>query len=102
MNKSTYPRIICTDGATLSVQASRHHYCSPRNDTGPYELVEVGFPSIAPTGKLLDYCEDPDKPTETVYPYTPIEVVHEYIHDHGGAQTSTLWWLSDTSNENWQ
>lgn len=28
-------------GDTLSVQASRGHYCSPRGDKGPYTAVEV-------------------------------------------------------------
>jgi hypothetical protein len=102
MNKELYPKVICTDGTTLSVQASAYHYSTPRNDYGPYTNVEVGFPSIAPTGKLLDYCEDPDKPTEAVYPYVPLDVVEEFIHEHGGAQATTLWWKFDNGTETWQ
>ena len=29
----------------LSVQASSAHFCTPRNDTGPYIAVEVGYPN---------------------------------------------------------
>lgn len=42
---TTVPAIECADGFTMSVQASRSHYCTPRNDVGPYTAVEVGFPS---------------------------------------------------------
>ena len=38
--------IRCNDGFTMSVQASRGHFCSPRNDVGPYDGVEVGYPSM--------------------------------------------------------
>ena len=29
----------------MSVQTSRDHACTPRNDEGPYAAVEVGYPS---------------------------------------------------------
>jgi hypothetical protein len=33
----------CKDGATLSIQASKSHYCTPRDNKGPYSSIEVGF-----------------------------------------------------------
>ena len=34
--------IRCHDGFQMSIQASRDHYCTPRDDTGPCSAVEVG------------------------------------------------------------
>ena len=39
------PRLICANGFTLSIQASKYSYCTPRSNSGPYSEVEVGFPS---------------------------------------------------------
>ncbi len=77
------PKIVCADGFSLSVQASRYHYCAPRDSEGPWYQVEVGFPS-AKAEELMQWCESPDSPTETVYGYVPIEVVESLIDKHGG------------------
>ena len=37
--------IRCHDGFVMSVQASRDHYCTPRDDAGPHSAVEVGWPN---------------------------------------------------------
>lgn len=88
--KELNPQIACKDGATLSVQASRTHYSSPRADRGPYDLVEVGFPSVKPIGKLVDYAENPDDLTGTAYGYVPVDAVMEYINAHGGIESGCL------------
>ena len=75
--------ITCADGFFISVQASHFHYCSPRQDEGPWDTVEVGFPS-QPEEMLLMFAEDRDKPTESVYGYVPIEIVDSVILRHGG------------------
>ena len=87
-NKDKYtsqPKIICADGESISVQASEYAYCIPR-ETGAasYTHVEVGYPSVQPNDNMMKYCEDCDRPTDTVYAYVPIEVVLEYIYEHGG------------------
>lgn len=76
-------RIECEDGFSISVQASHGAYCSPRTNIGPWHQVECGFPSDVPT-EIMHYAEQPDKPTETVYGYVPIELVEELIAAHGG------------------
>jgi hypothetical protein len=43
--RNNHKRIYCKDGYNLSVQASATHYCSPREDFGPWYEVEVGYPS---------------------------------------------------------
>jgi len=77
------PKIICADGFTVSVQASLTHYCSPRDNYGPYSEVELGFPSQEEPD-IMDWAEDPDAPTGTVYGYVPVTVVAAVIDKHGG------------------
>lgn len=85
--KVKMPRIVCADGTTLSVQANEHVYCSPRDNKGPYSAVEVGFPSAEPPEIWQQYAEEPDRPTDTVYAYVPIELVSFFIARHGGIDT---------------
>ncbi len=77
------PRITCADGFSLSVQATHGAYCSPRTNIADWYEVEVGFPSEAPT-EFASYAEDSERLTDTVYPYTPIELVVAEINKHGG------------------
>lgn len=84
------PRIVCADGATVSVQANSYSYCTPRDNTGPYTHVEAGFP----TGKIpvswKKYAEDKSDFNGTVYPYMPIYLVEKYINMHGGMTSGSL------------
>lgn len=75
--------VTCKSGLTLSVQASASHYCSPRDNIGPWSEVEVGFPSQK-VDALLPYAEDASNPCDTVYAYVPIEVVEYVIESNGG------------------
>lgn len=79
------PRIVCIDGFDLSVQVGSAMYCTPRTDTGPWSHVEVGYPS-APEPALMEYAEEPDRPTSTVYGWVPVELVESIIERHGGAR----------------
>lgn len=76
-------RITCRDGFSLSVQANRGAYCSPRDNEGPWHKVEVGFPSSVPEG-IMEYAEDAEDPTGTVYGYVPVDLVEALIAKHGG------------------
>lgn len=75
--------IKCADGLELSVQASVTHYCSPRNGIGPWTAVEIGYPSER-VEEFMEYAENPDEPTDTVYGRVPVEVVEAVIEKHGG------------------
>lgn len=77
------PRIKCADGLHMSVQASRTHYCSPREDHGGWYEVEVGFPSRQ-VAAFKQYAEDPKRLTKTVYGWVPLLVVAQVIAEHGG------------------
>jgi len=78
-----YKTIVCKNGFTMSVQASRTNYCRPRNDIGPYSQVEIGFPSKREE-LIIEWAEDPGDPTETVYGYVPSEIVWDIILKNGG------------------
>lgn len=84
-NKQTVrPKVICADGFRISIQASEYHYSTPRVNAAIYTHVELGFPSGPPTAEIMEYAEDPEDPTGTVYGYVPIELVYELLKLHGG------------------
>ena len=83
--------VECKDGFIMSVQASENHYCTPRRSgwSMPYTSVEVGFPSNKEE-LLMDWAEDVDEPTGTVYSYVPASVIINVIDKHGGMVSGTL------------
>jgi hypothetical protein len=78
-------KVVCADGFSMSVQAHEGAYCEPRGDNQQkYTLVEVGFPTEEEP-LIMDWIEVPGRiPTESVYPYTPVDVVTTVIVKHGG------------------
>lgn len=83
------PRLECVDGFSVSMQADEFKYCSPRDNSGPWYKVELGFPSAVPTDEVMEYAENKDDPTGTVYGYVPIQVVARLIDEHGGLKETT-------------
>ncbi len=79
-----YKRIQCADGASVSVQAGRYMYSTPRQDCGPYTHVEAGFPSVAPPNSWREYQDGNEDTLDTVWGYMPIALVREFIDAHGG------------------
>jgi len=76
--------VVCADGFAMSVQASETNYCDPRvNNAERYISVEVGFPTLS-EDLLLDFAEDREKPTDTVYGWVPSHIVGLVIAKHGG------------------
>lgn len=81
-------RHTCKDGTTLSIQASESHYCTPRDNFGPYTEVEVGYikdkngKDMVPPKSWSKYA-DGDFPS-SVYGYVPIKVVQKFCDRHGG------------------
>lgn len=87
-NDMTFPiarRIECSDGFSMSVQASHGAYCTPRTNLAQWDTVEVGYPTLAPV-HFMSYVEDEERPTDTVYGYVPVELVVAEINSHGGAK----------------
>ena len=85
-----YKKIKCKDGFSMSVQAGETQYCYPR-ETGAdkYTEVEIGFPN-RPEDLILEYAENGDRPTETVYAYVPASLVTLVIAKHGGMVSGEL------------
>ncbi len=67
------PPIVCADGYAYSVQASQFHYCSPRDDSGPWSAVEVW--GINPKGQHT---------TRDPRGWVPLARINRTIHRHGG------------------
>lgn len=92
-----FPRIICKDGFSVSVQANEYAYCSPRHTFdvqgySQYYSMELGFPT-AGDDSLTQYMDgDPETtdPTNTVYGYVPAEVVDALIEKHGGLDEEAM------------
>lgn len=90
---TTRTRIILADGESVSVQANEYAYCHPRENQSwsdllhyhsvPYYEYELGFPSFV-DAVWMEYAEQPEKPTDTVYSYVPADVVQEVLDAHGG------------------
>lgn len=77
--KQPAPKVVCTDGFRMSVQASVYMMCEPKTDNAmSYKSVEIGYPSKHEP--LLDDFIDSDG----IAGYVPIELVDEIIQKHGG------------------
>lgn len=77
-------RAECKDGYSISIQANRYTYCTPRRDEAwPYESVELGFPNMEDE-LISEYADGPGDLTKTIYAYVPIDLVNELIEKHGG------------------
>lgn len=80
--------IVCNDGCTLSVQASRMHYCEPRVNEGPHTKFEVLIVEPGPDGYyeplLQDYSGDCSPGGDRIFMYVPANVIDAVIEGHGG------------------
>ena len=84
--------IRCHDGFVMSVQASRDHYCTPRDDVGPYSAVEVGWPNRLEE-RLLPYADKATTTADarpTLYVNVPVRVIHEVVAEHAGICSGQL------------
>ena len=86
------PRVHCVDGFSISIQASKSHYCDPRDDLegGEYRMVELGFPS-EPDELITPYAESEHDLTGTVYGFVPTYIVNELLYKHGGIKLNQSW-----------
>lgn len=78
--------LVCADGFMLSVIAGAGAHTTPRNDSGPYLAVEMGYPSERPEpwAEWEKYAERSDDPTGTVYGFVPTGMIEALIALHGG------------------
>jgi hypothetical protein len=98
--KPMYDRIEFNNGGKVSIQASSTHYSEPRNDEGPYNRVEIGYPTRntrIPKSMLrfieqgLNHREDGElDPYDNVYPYVPASIVRKLIQMNGGVKSGEV------------
>ena len=85
LDRPVRKQFMTKDGLRISIQASCYHYCNPRNNTGPYDQLELGFPSDSDVEEISEYAEEPElELTGNVYPYVPVQVVCDLINRRGG------------------
>ena len=73
-------RIDFETGGSLSVQASRFTYCTPRDNEGPYTHVECGFPKdVRLPSSWAEYAEMGSIEDSDVFAYVPVTLVRELI-----------------------
>jgi len=96
-------KVVFNDGFTMSVQASRGHYCVPKINGvyTKYKYVEVGYPNRKEE-LLLPYASEhiiepefarrsSDKWThEQVYPTVPSVVIRSIIKKHKGIKSGEM------------
>ena len=80
--------VVCKDGLVLSVQASRFHYCTPRQDRGPHTAFEVRVLSDHDEELLAAYRSGDVPGTSPLFAWVPAQVIDEVIRKHGGLQGS--------------
>lgn len=74
--------VTCKSGLTLSIQASRTHYCSPQANEGPYSLVEVMVcTDVHPRAFIKDKGR---RAEDGVYGWVPVSLVQAVIEKNGG------------------
>ena len=82
-------RIVFVNGESVSIQAGALHYSSPRENSvsgsySDYSEFELGFPSVKPTDEIMQYAEDQENPTNTIYAYVPVQLIVDWINENGG------------------
>jgi hypothetical protein len=80
-SSTIFPRIICADGFTISVQGHFGAYSHPRDDFSEYGYshVEVLCPPDSDLGEKGERCGD-----EQLYGYVPVDRALAVIAKHGG------------------
>lgn len=68
--------VTLKNGMVLSIQASENHYCSPKNNFGPYTHVEV-------MGNLHAVFEEHHDCWD-VFARVPVDLLEEFIEKNGG------------------
>jgi hypothetical protein len=81
------PAMFFKRGGAMSVQASGGHYCSPKNDTGPYVMVEVLVmsPRLKVPKSFGKPQKNPDRKDKSrLFTWVPVDAVNAEIERRGG------------------
>jgi hypothetical protein len=85
--------IKCSNGLQLSVQASKNHYCIPKNDEGPYSHVEVySYNLLIPNwnNPIHGYNSITGIPEHVTYYNVPVQRLLDLLYTSGGIVSGNL------------
>lgn len=77
------PHVVLNNGGIISIQASQHHYCLPKDNDGPYIIVEIwNYDCNDQVLRLLlnEHLDENDDAPVSV----PVNLLNEYIGLSGG------------------
>jgi hypothetical protein len=81
--ESPIPALRFANGANLSVQASSAHYCTPRDNVGPWASFECGRADHRQFPELRPY-RVAGLGTDGVHPFVPARVIRAILKRCGG------------------
>jgi len=83
--KPLIPPLFTLDKTPFCIQASRCHFCIPRNDRGPYTHVEIELLKKDANPEWEEYILKNLYNYQTItYAYVPLPSVQDFIVGHGG------------------
>ncbi len=75
----TRPPVFTKRGRVFSIQASAGHYCSPRDNTGPYSCVEVMVINGSDPAAFIR-SNGKRSTNDRIYSWLPVSVVEDVIN----------------------
>jgi len=77
------PSIETNNGLEIAIQAGELFCCSPRDNYGPWELVEINYINRR-IEKLTAYADDAENIEDTIYRWVPVDLIDEIVEENGG------------------
>ena len=78
-----FPLIQCKVGS-FYVSAGPNCGCTPRERTGPWTHLEVGFPNGQDYAAIYESVRNMTDPESLTALYVPVELINEMISQYGG------------------
>jgi hypothetical protein len=83
------PRVYFRNGGSISMQASADHNCVPKDNEGPYQSIELGYPQggIKMPENINDFLE---QGSDSIYNFVPASVVVNLIEMNDGVKSGEV------------
>jgi len=92
------PRVYFNNGGGISMQASHYHNCVPKDDEGPYESIELGYPD-----EMVKIPEEmytfEEQGSDGLYNFVPASVVVKLIELNDGVKSGEVPPFSDETGD---
>jgi hypothetical protein len=86
-------RVVFNNGGSISMQASNMNYSNPQDNEGPYNSIELGYPSKGTElpQDVLDHWENINNdPHTSIFAYVPAEAIKKLIDANGGIKSGDV------------